>query len=75
MPFLIKLVKMTKCHQNMLKRPVIVPVCQNRVGKSPLEILRFPFLGAFSPKELMGHFDAWTKINVKTTKCRPDVHA
>ena len=27
-----------------------------RVGKSPLEILRFPFSAAFSPKELMGHF-------------------
>ena len=32
------------------------PYFQNRVQKSPLEILRFPFLPAFSCKELIGPF-------------------
>ena len=32
------------------------PYIQNRLGKSPLEILRFPFSESFSHKELMGHF-------------------
>ena len=46
------------------------PCFQNRVKKSPLEILRFPFWDAFSHKELMGHFDAYAYIIVKMTKCR-----
>ena len=50
------------------------PCSQNGPRKSPLGILRFPFWRAFSPKELMGHFDAWTYIIVKMTKCRQDVH-
>ena len=32
------------------------PYFQNDAQKSPLGFLRFPFLAAFSPKELMGHF-------------------
>ena len=52
----VKLVRTTKCRQEMCKRPVIVPVCQNGSEKSPLEILRFPFSVAFSCKELMGPF-------------------
>ena len=32
------------------------PCSQNELKKSALEILRFPFYPAFSPKELMGHF-------------------
>ena len=32
------------------------PYIQNGLGKSPLEILRFPFWPAFSCKELMGLF-------------------
>ena len=50
------------------------PYFQNRVRKSPLEILRFPFLPAFSHKELSGHFDPYVDIIVKMTKCRPNVH-
>ena len=56
MTFLIKLVKTAKCHQNVSKRPPLVPIFQNGSQKSPLEILRFPYSAAFSPKELMGHF-------------------
>ena len=50
------------------------PYSQNRLRKSPLGFLRFPFLAAFSHKELLGHFDAYADIIVKTAKCRPDVH-
>ena len=32
------------------------PCFQNRLQKSPLQFLRFPFSSAFSPKELMGLF-------------------
>ena len=32
------------------------PYIQNGLQKSPLGFLRFPFLAAFSPKELMGRF-------------------
>ena len=51
------LVKTAKCRRKVSKRPVIVPICQNGVGKSPLEIPRFPKVAAFSPKELMVPFD------------------
>ena len=34
------------------------PCSQNTAQKSPLEILRFTFIPAFSHKELMAHFDA-----------------
>ena len=50
------------------------PCFQNGLRKSPLEILRFPFYGAFSHKELMGHFDVSTDFTVKMTKCRQMVH-
>ena len=50
------LVKTTKCHQFLCKRPVIVPIFQNGSHLSPLEILRFPFPPAFSGKELMVPF-------------------
>ena len=40
----------------MSKRPVIVPISQNGSEKSPLDFLRFPFLAAFSHKELMVPF-------------------
>ena len=33
------------------------PYFQNGYQKSPLDFLGFPILPAFSPKELMGHFD------------------
>ena len=50
------------------------PCFHFRLQKSPLEILRFPFLRAFSPKELMTLF--WPDLGflVKMTKCRPYVH-
>ena len=51
-----KVSKTAECHRKVSKRPVIVPIFQNRVQKSPLEILRFPISVAFSPKELMGLF-------------------
>ena len=54
--FLIKLVKRTKCHQKVIKRPVIVPNLKNGSQKSPLDFPGFPIWPAFSPKELMGHF-------------------
>ena len=50
------------------------PYFQKRLRKSALEILRFPFLAAFSHKELSGLFDAWLDFIVKTTKCRSNVH-
>ena len=74
MTFLRKVVKTTKCHQKVSKRPRLVPVSQNGSKKSPLEILRFPLWRAFSHKELMGHFDASTGIIVKMTKCRQVAH-
>ena len=52
----IKLDKTTKCHQNMSKRPPLVPIFQNGSRKSPLGIPRFPYSQAFSHKELMGHY-------------------
>ena len=52
------LVKTTKCHQKVCKRPALVPILQNGSQKSPLDFYRFPFLVAFSHKELMGLFDA-----------------
>ena len=72
--FLGNLVKTRKCRLKVSKRPLIVPICQNGSRKSPLEILGFPFSLAFSPKELMDHFDAYSGIYVKMTKCRPVVH-
>ena len=51
-----KLVKTTKCHQKSTKRPAIVPIFQNGLQKSPLDFPRFPYLAAFSHKELMGLF-------------------
>ena len=54
----------------MSEKAYVSPCFQNASVKSPLEILRFPFLGAFSHKELMGLFDACWDIIVKTTKCR-----
>ena len=54
--FSIKLVKTAECHQNMSKRPTLVPISQNGSRKSPLDILGFPISLAFSHKELMGMF-------------------
>ena len=56
------LVKTTKCHRKVSKRPVIVPISQNGSEKSPLEILRFLFLVAFSHKELMVPFEASRRV-------------
>ena len=50
----VKLVKTAKCHHKIPKRPVIVPIFKNRLGKSPLGFLRFPYCQAFSHKELLG---------------------
>ena len=50
------------------------PYFQNGRQKSPLDILGFPFRPAFSPKELMGHFDRGLGFIVKMTKCRSYVH-
>ena len=73
--FPIKLVKTAKCRRKVSKRSTLVPISQNGVQKSPLGILRFPYLLAFSPKELMGHFDASTVLYVKndevSTGCTP----
>ena len=38
------------------------PYFQNASQKSPLGILRFPFLTAFSHKELMAHFDPYPRL-------------
>ena len=70
----IKLVKMTKCHRNMSKRPSLVPNSQNGSRKSPLDFLRFYFSAAFSHKELLDHFEPTTDFIVKTAKCRQVVH-
>ena len=50
------------------------PYSQKRVQNSPLGILRFPYLLAFSHKELMGLFSRTGMFMVKMTKCRPYVH-
>ena len=71
MPYSLKLVKTTKCHRKVFKRPTLVPVCQNGSGKSPLEIPRFPFWLAFSCKELMGHFDPWTIVYCQNDEVSP----
>ena len=60
--------------QKCINKACHSPYFQNRVQKSPLDILRFPFLSAFSHKELMGHFDPGSGLIVKMTKCRPYVH-
>ena len=72
--FLIKLVKRTKCHRNVSIRPVIVPNVQNGSRKSPLGFLRFPFLTAFSRKELMGRFDPHVRVYCQNDEVSPDVH-
>ena len=59
------LVKTAKCHQNVTKRPVIVPISQNGSRKSPLDFLGFTFWLAFSHKELMGHFEPTARVYVK----------
>ena len=69
-----KLVKTAKCHRKVSKRPVIVPILQNGSEKSPLDFLRFPFITAFSHKELMGGFDPTSGLYVKMTKCRHCAH-
>ena len=50
------------------------PYIQNGLQISPLEILGFPYSAAFSPKELMAHFDPYLRLSVKMTKCRQCVH-
>ena len=45
------------------------PCFQNGCQKSPLEILRFPKMPAFSHKELMGCFTHGSRFSVKMTKC------
>ena len=50
------------------------PYFQNGCQKSPLGFLGFPYLRAFSHKELMGHFDPATGFIVKMMKFRPYVH-
>ena len=57
-----------------VEKASVSPYFQKRVGKSPLGFLRFPFLPAFSPKELMGLFEPEARFIVKMTKCRPVVH-
>ena len=66
----VKLVKTTKCHRIVSKRPVIVPICQNGLRKSPLEIPRFPISVAFSHKELMAVLSHGSDFTVKMMKCR-----
>ena len=50
------------------------PYFQNELGKSPLEILRFLYLRAFSHKELMGHFAPYLGLYCQMTKCRRCAH-
>ena len=70
----------TKLSQNRVVSPKYVhkaslsPCFQNGSQKSPLDISRIPFSVAFSHKELMAHFGAYSDFYVKMTKCRPDVH-
>ena len=58
----------------MSKRPPIVPIFKNGSQKSPLDFLRFPHSGAFSHKELMGHFDPLTEVYCQNDEVSPDVH-
>ena len=72
--FPVKLVKTAKCHRKVSKRPILVPICQNGVQKSPLDFLGYSFSLAFSHKELMGSFGRVSEVYVKMTKCRQCVH-
>ena len=47
------------------------PCFQNAVQKSALDFLGIPFLRAFSHKELMGYFDAYSGFLVRNPKSRP----
>ena len=50
------------------------PCFQNGLQKSPLEIPRFPVSRAFSHKELMGRFDAWSGLYCQNDEVSPSVH-
>ena len=50
------------------------PYIQNGVQNSPLEILRFPILLAFSPKELMVPFMRYRAVLCQNDEVSPDVH-
>ena len=47
------------------------PYLQNGLQISPLEILRFPFLLAFSCKELMGHFGRVSEVYCQNDEVSP----
>ena len=50
------------------------PCFQNGLRKSPLQFLRFPYSLAFSPKELMGHFDPYLEVQCQNDEVSPTVH-
>ena len=66
-----KLVKTAKCQPNMSKRPVIVPIIQNGVQKSPLDFLGFLFSVAFSHKELMVPFERTLALYCQNDEVSP----
>ena len=47
------------------------PCFQNRLQKSPLDFLRFPYFRAFSHKELMGHFDVHLGLYCQNDEVSP----
>ena len=62
-----------------VEKASISPCFQNWVQKSPLEILGFPYSGAFSHKELMGLFDPVDHVYCQNDEvspvCTPIGHA
>ena len=69
-----------KVSQNRGVSPIFVekachsPYLQNGLRKSALGFLRFPYLRAFSHKELMGHFRPYPYIKCQKDEVSPDVH-
>ena len=72
--FLVKHCQNRGVSPKCVEKASVSPCFQNGLGKSPLRFLRFPYSPAFSHKELSGHFDPYSRLLVKMTKCRPNVH-
>ena len=66
----LKVSQKTRVSPKSVHKACHSPCLQNGLEKSPLDILRFPIIAAFSHKELMGLFWLRCMFTVKTTKCR-----
>ena len=71
----VKLVKMTKCRPNILKRPVIVPISKTGSESRLLIFWDFRFAQPSLPRNYWAYFDHTAEFSVKTAKCHQYVHA